>query len=776
MRKPRLVLSLIVLAAAFAAGPPAQAATPLRSYLVTCNGSCSGVTAAVAQIPGAKVDRVLDNVAVAVVTLPVTAVTQIQSRTDVVNVTKDVVLGPPTPDRNQPLPAASGVQAVTASQLQTLAGGGTPSDYSFNNSLIGASVFHAQGKIGSGVVVGLIDTGTANNPAVVPALAGSVLGGENFVPVAQDPVTSATSTLNGDHGTWTGTVIAGHVIFLFSTGSSLVQSLLANAPGSVIPCSLLGCPSTLAGVPMVGVAPGASIYAFKIFNSAGGGAPVSRIATAMDRAITLRRNFNNGVPVAPVNPGCGAENNPCVYNSLPIQVVNMSLGGLTLYAAKDVEDLLTLEMNKVGITLATSSGNSGPAALTSESPSTGLAALAVGASSTAPHERVFWDAIFGLGLGALLRPFSGIQTASFSSRGPTADGRFGVDVSANGFATFVQGASGGISLASGTSFAAPTVAGAAVLLREKFPSVSAAKIRNALVAGANPGAIVDGSGRIDRGAGFLDIPAAAAKLTANAVSSTLPSGLGTPIIAVNLLPLGITPINFVGDHYTKHLANLLPGQTVQLYVPTAVDTSQLTVSLQNVTLAPVANQNQFFGDAFFINVVDAPTSAAALLVSDFPFTDSSYTVSLPQSGLVRVAVAGATNNASPVSADVVIQRQRVNPGPPIAVGVVKQGEEDVVQVQVPPGKAQLSFLLSWLHDWGFYPTNDIDLVVVDPNGNVILDGATLNSPERAVIANPTPGVWTAHVQGFQINQGVVLGQDLWALRITADGQPLHRLP
>jgi hypothetical protein len=773
MRKSRLI-ALVVLAAVLGLGPAAMAATPVQSYLVTCNPSCAAVAAAVAQIPGARVDRLFDNVAGAVVTLPVTAVTQVQSRTDVVNIAKDVVLGPPTPERTQVLPTADGVQALSSSQLKALAGG-SPADYSFNNQLIGASSFHAQGKIGSGVVVGVIDTGVANNPAVVPAIAGSVIGGESFLSPAEDPVTSATSTHNGAHGTWVGTVIAGHVDFLFGVNSAIVQSLNLEAPGSVIPCSVLGCPSTLAAVPMVGVAPGASLYAFKIFNSAGGGAPVSRIAAAMDRAITIRRNFNNGVPVAPVNPGCGAENNPCVYNSLPIQVVNMSLGGLTLYAGKDLESQLGREMIKAGITLTTSSGNSGPAAMTSESPATGAGAISSAAASTAPHERVLWDLTFGVGFGPIVRPFSGIQTASFSSRGPSAEGRVDIDVSANGFATFAQGANGGISLVSGTSFAAPTIAGAAALLRESFPSASAAKIRNALAATGNPALITDGSKSIDRGSGLLDIPAAAAKLASGQVSSTLPTGLGTPSVLINLLPLGIFPINFVGDHYVQHLSNLRPGQTVQLFVPTAVDTAGLTVGLQNVTLAPIAQQNQAFGDAVFLTVLDAPTSVAETLVSQFLVADGSFPVTLPQSGLVRVAVAGATNNAAPVSADVVIDRQRVDPGPPIAIGIVKQGDQDTVQFQVPPGKSQLSVLLSWLHDWGAYPTNDIDVVLVDPNGNINVDGATLNSPERAVIANPTPGVWTALVQGFQINQGIIQNQDLWILRVNADGHPLPRL-
>jgi subtilase family protein len=751
----------------------ALAADNGQRYLIQCTSDCSALAASLGRTPGAAVEYQFKNVPGLVATLPLSAVATLEARQDVVGLAKEQAVPPPVPAEQQPL-TADGAQVLAASALPGLVGG-LPADYNFNNGLIGASTLHAQGTLGN-VVVAIIDSGTANNPTVVSSLAGSVIGGESFVPAAEDPVLSATSTHNGPHGTWVGTVIASHVIFLFPVSSTLVRSLQAHAPDSVIPCSALGCPATLAGVPMIGVAPAAKLYALKVFNSAGGSASNIRIAAAMDRAITLRKNFNNGVPSVPTNPGCGGENSPCVYDSLPIQVVNMSLGGLTLYAGRDLEAQLTTEMLKAGITITVAAGNSGPGALTTESPGSGPGALSAGAAMTPQHARILGDLQLGFGAGNLLFPFNAIQTASFSSRGPSADGRFSVDVSSNGFANFCQGANGGLSLVSGTSFASPTAAGAAALLREKFSAASAVQVRSALIAGANPNLLGDGSGRIDQGSGFLDVPAAAAKLAAGAVSGALPeTGLSNWQVDVNIHLLGIDEVRF--DHngqFTQHVAYLLPGQAAQFYVPTSPDTESLTVSVNNLTPSlPPSQQNQLFGDDLFLTVLDAPTSAAVTLDGEFVDFDTTRTFFQPQSGIVRVTLLGSPNNAGPVSADLVLQNNVVNQGPPTAVNTVKQGEDDIVRLQVPPGASQLTFQLSFKHDWGAYPTDDVDLIIVDPNGTPNFAGATLNSPERVVVQNPVAGTWTAHVVGFQINKGVT---DLWKLLVRADGQPVPRVP
>jgi serine protease AprX len=71
--------------------------------------------------------------------------------------------------------------------------------------------------------------------------------------------------------------------------------------------------------------------------------------------------------------------------------------------------------------------------------------------------------------------------AGFSSRGPTADGRFKPEVVARGVRTWVASATtGGYGPANGTSFATPVTAGAAALLKEAHPTWSGWDLREAI--------------------------------------------------------------------------------------------------------------------------------------------------------------------------------------------------------------------------------------------------------------------------------------------------------
>ena len=87
------------------------------------------------------------------------------------------------------------------------------------------------------------------------------------------------------------------------------------------------------------------------------------------------------------------------------------------------------------------------------------------------------------------------------------------------------------------------------------------------------------------------------------------------------------------------------------------------------------------------------------------------------------------------------------------------------------------FELAWKQNWARYPTNDLDLVLIDPNGDIIPLGATLSSPERVEIANPLSGRWTAAIIGFTVhaNSGG-RRKDPYTLRVEADGKRLKPVP
>ncbi len=472
-RQSRWLLAAPAFAAFLAFVPSLATAANDEAVIVRCVRPCTTAIAAVRSLGGVVTEQ-YQNVDAVAARLPTAALPQLGAALGADQVIKDSIVNAPIP---RDVTNLSGGQAPVrsfslAGQELTKLLGAQPNNYNYNNNLTGAAALHAAGKFGEGVIVAVIDSGTTNAPDVVPALDGTVIGGENFV----EGDHSATSRLNDPHGTWVGCMIAGHAGFIFSNTSALVQSLNFHAPGSTIPFS-----ATLSIVPMIGTAPLANIYAMKVFSSAGGGAPESRIIAAMDRAITLRRNFNKGM--SPVALGTGTEDDPFVYNSLKIQVVNMSLGGPTLFAGRDIEDQLTRELLAVGITIVTSAGNDGFAAITGGSPGTGLGSLTTGAANTAVHERVLRDVQFGFGIGELYRASTHIQTADFSARGPTADGRRDPELVANGYASFAQGTCdpldedyeacvagdvlAPLSLVSGTSFSSPTVAGAAALLRKE---------------------------------------------------------------------------------------------------------------------------------------------------------------------------------------------------------------------------------------------------------------------------------------------------------------------
>jgi hypothetical protein len=193
---------------------------------------------------------------------------------------------------------------------------------------------------------------------------------------------------------------------------------------------------------------------------------------------------------------------------------------------------------------------------------------------------------------------------------------------------------------------------------------------------------------------------------------------------------------------------------------------------------PPNKQNDLFGDDIFLQVVDAPTSFAVQRIREFIADPITLEVPNPQTGIVRIAVMGAWTNAGPISTDLIIEQERHPQGPSTATGRISQGETDVVQLEIAPGTAQAVFELSWKEHWGHYPTDDLDLILIDPAGVRDFTGTALASPERVLVSDPLAGTWKLVVAGLSVHDDAHDdrhrdAESKWELRVTADGTRLR---
>lgn len=748
---------------------PSMGDTIPQRVLIDCATTCDDVITVVLANNG-TVTQSFSEVSALAVTVPTSALPALRQSSAVAGIGKDTMVSTPAPRalRGKPFSATvskTEVIAIRPRPAQTAGNGVNPASYVEDSALIGAAELHERNITGSDVIVAIIDSGTANNPDVVAALADSVIGGENLVDEADEP--SATSTLNDPHGTWVGTMIAAHAEAVLAPDSVLAAAVTAHLPNNITPQA----DGTFV-LPLIGTAPDAKLYALKVFPANGDGAPRSRTLAALNRVLTLKRNFDRGVPSEPVS-GDGTEDSPFVYDSLNIQVVNLSLGGPTLFPSGDIEDRLINQLVRAGITVVASAGNEGFAAITGASPGAALASLTVGAASSALHERILRDLQESPGTGIAFRPTDFLQVAEFSSRGPTADGRSDPDVLTNGVAILAQAADGSLDIVSGTSFSAPATAGAAALLIQAMPEASAAEIRAALIAGAVPDAIGGKPSTFDQGNGLLNVPAALAHLEAGDLDTDIPTPTRTrsvvPVLD-RLSRVGVTAIPFPLDAPFTAPVSVVTGEVIQFYVLVPRNGASLTVSLTNVVPElPADQQNVIFGDDLLLTVVDSPLSFNDTRVFEIVNKDFEATIDNVQPGLMRIAVMGDWTNIGNVTATLTVSGTTRVLLRPSTVGEIEDQEIDEFTFNVPAGTSQLSFELAWRDNWADFPTHDVDLLLLDPAGNLIVDAATLANPERLTLTDPLPGSWTALIEGFELHGF----EDDYSLTLSTNAGPLR---
>ena len=208
-------------------------------------------------------------------------------------------------------------------------------------------------------------------------------------------------------------------------------------------------------------------------------------------------------------------------------------------------------------------------------------------------------------------------------------------------------------------------------------------------------------------------------------------------------------------------------------MPTGDNTGAISVNITEIQAElPAEEQNVLYGDDIFLTVVDAPTATNDVLAAEFLLDDAFFEFLDPQHGLMRLAVMGDFTNAGKVRARVTVEEQRINLKKALLKRKIADGDFDELQLRVEPGTVSVEFGLDWNGDWGHYPVNDLDLILIDPEGNLWIDGATLLIPEKAVIDSPVPGIWNVIIDGFELHGG----EDRYVLRAyDAEGNNLNLL-
>jgi subtilisin family serine protease len=363
---------------------------------------------------------------------------------------------------------------------------------------------------GSGIRVAVIDTGIDYTHSAVGSCTAlntgatcRVIGGYDFANSDADPKD------DNNHGTHVAGIIAG------------------------------------SDATITGVAPEASLYAYKVCNS-GGSCQTSHIIAALERAAD---------PDGDANP---ADH---------VNAANLSLGG-----PGGPTDSLSVAVDQAvdqGISVVVSSGNSGSSYSSVGAPGAAAKAITVGASSKAD------------------------TLASFSSRGPVTGYILKPDLVAPGVAIKSSVRNGGYAAYDGTSMAAPHVTGAVALLKQLHPAWTPAQLKAAVANSArdlslNP--FAQGSGRLQL--------AEAASSSYLATPNSLSMGLVDNTVPVWSKTQALTIYNDAADAQTIDLSiggTLPAGLTASL-------------SQNSVTLAAGASQDVSFTLTVDNNVLPYPSA------------------------------------------------------------------------------------------------------------------------------------------------------------------------
>jgi len=317
-----------------------------------------------------------------------------------------------------------------------------------------------------------------------------------------------------------------------------------------------------------------------------------------------------------------------IVKEMKVDVVNMSIGGLpSLNDGNNPRAILYNSLiDKHGVQLFISAGNSGPGANTVGDPSVATKVMSIGAHWT--KESV--DANYG----AIVPSAEALH--DFSSRGPREDGGLKPQVVApgnavssiptwqNGSCLTTPNCGPGYAMFNGTSMASPQAAGAAALLlsaaKQTEHGHKPAQLRKALISSAR---FIPGYGAYEQGHGLIRVGAAWDLLRGDLKTEEISSSITTN----SLLSPFLQPANTGTGFYDRE--NVFTGQSItRTYTFSRTDGGQGTYDVRwigdtaafsSASRITVTKQGSATLAVTF-NAQAAPGAYSALLVLDDPKT------------------------------------------------------------------------------------------------------------------------------------------------------------
>ena len=393
-----------------------------------------------------------------------------------------------------------------------------------------------------------------------------------------------------------------------------------------------------------------------------------------------------------------------------VDIISLSLGGFQDDGTgRDPASMAVTNAVSAGIVVTVAAGNSGSGEASITRPAIADGAIAVAASDSSDN------------------------IVSFSSRGPTGNGRIGIDVAAPGYDIWssvpFSRYSLGYASKSGTSMATPHAAGAAALLLQANPNITPREVERALKNGAND----LGYDLYEQGAGRLDVKS-----------------------AYDQIKMGI----LVDDEWFAGV--VYPGSYTKTFTIKNNNTTDVTVTISKSNMATTQDANA--GDWITLSTTSLTVPAGSTATFDATMNVPS-TAKGAYKGKITINT-GVKNIVIPVSVNVM--QEVVNTTSTALIGSVNEdimsgyGDFIYYTLEVQSGVKKLNLFLNWTN----LPNTDLDLYLFNPEGMWSAWSTSYTQFESIKVNKPEAGKWSVVVYAYLLKGS----SETYTLTINATGK------